>query len=155
MSNQPSRKKLGEDFWDPDRVDKVFRSMPFRGPFRGFLFEHMPYHILVKKINKLLREMKILHTKIDSRMTAGWSRSKSIPENATIRKEYVKCKKPNCRRKEHGPYYYAYWRDSKTRKLRKKYIGRYYFTTDEPKPKEIGKDIIGELPSCVCDPFLK
>jgi hypothetical protein len=91
MSNQPSNKKLGEDFWDPDRVDKVFRSLGSFGPRpiggRGLLFKHTPYHILFMKINKLFREMKILHTKIDSRRAAGWSRSRSIPENATIRKE--------------------------------------------------------------------
>jgi hypothetical protein len=159
MSDQQSKRKGREDFWDPNRIDKVFKSLgsfgsrPIGG--RGLLFKHRPYHILFKKINKLFREMKIFHAKIDSRMVACWSRSRSIPENATIRKEYVKCKKPNCRRKQHGPYYYAYWKDAETKKLRKGYIGRHYFTADEPKPKEIGKHIIGELPSCVFDPFLK
>jgi hypothetical protein len=38
-------------------------------------------------------------------------RAKSIPENATIRKEYVKCGKEMCELK-HGPYYYAYWKRS-------------------------------------------
>lgn len=51
--------------------------------------------------------------------------TKSLPENATIRKEYVKCGKPFCLL-EHGPYYYAYWRDSNTKKLNKKYIGNYF-----------------------------
>jgi hypothetical protein len=33
------------------------------------------------------------------------NRAKSIPKNATIRKEYVNCKKPNCYRGgAHGPY---------------------------------------------------
>jgi hypothetical protein len=54
------------------------------------------------------------------------SRSKSIPKNATIRKEYVKCKKPNCYSDRHGPFYYAYWKDPADKKLRKKYIGRYF-----------------------------
>ncbi len=41
------------------------------------------------------------------------------------REEYVKCGKPFCVW-EHGPYYYAYWRDSSTKKLNKKYIGNYF-----------------------------
>ena len=61
------------------------------------------------------------------------SRLKLIPKNATVRKEFVKCKKHNCHRKHHGPYYYAYWKDPESKKLRKKYIGRKYFPTDEPK----------------------
>jgi hypothetical protein len=50
-----------------------------------------------------------------------------IPKNATIRKEFVKCKKSNCCYERHGPYYYAYWKDPDTKKkLRKKYIGRHF-----------------------------
>jgi hypothetical protein len=54
------------------------------------------------------------------------NRAKSIPRNATIRKEYVNCKKPNCYRdRTHGPYYYAYWKEGK--KTKKKYIGQYHY----------------------------
>jgi hypothetical protein len=53
------------------------------------------------------------------------NRAKSIPKNATIRKEYVNCKKPNCYREKHGPYYYAYWKEGK--KIKKKYIGQYRY----------------------------
>jgi hypothetical protein len=54
------------------------------------------------------------------------NRAKSIPKNATIRKEYVNCKKPNCYRGgAHGPYYYAYWKEGK--KIKKKYIGQYRY----------------------------
>jgi hypothetical protein len=60
-------------------------------------------------------------------------RSKSIPKNATMREEFVKCKKPNCYRQQHGPYYYAYWKDPETRRLKKKYIGRNYFPMHEQK----------------------
>ena len=56
---------------------------------------------------------------------------KSIPENATIRKEYIKCGKENCQHK-HGPYYYAYWKDPETKKLKKKYVGDHM-----PKDKEL------------------
>jgi hypothetical protein len=44
-----------------------------------------------------------------------------IPENATIRKEQVRCGNPDCQQL-HGPYLYAYWKDGK--RLRKKYIGK-------------------------------
>jgi hypothetical protein len=47
----------------------------------------------------------------------------SVPENATIRKEYVKCGNHSCRRCKHGPYYYAYWRNQGRRF--KKYLGKY------------------------------
>ena len=44
-----------------------------------------------------------------------------IPENATLKYEKVKCSK-DC---EHGHhYFYAYYWDSNTKKLRKKYIGK-------------------------------
>ena len=49
-----------------------------------------------------------------------------IPENATIREEFVKCGKESCDRCPHGPYYYAYWKDNTKdnmkNKLRKKYL---------------------------------
>lgn len=47
----------------------------------------------------------------------------SVPKNATIRKEYVKCGNYSCGRCKHGPYYYAYWRDQG--KGYKKYVGKY------------------------------
>jgi hypothetical protein len=47
----------------------------------------------------------------------------SVPQNATIRKEYVKCGNYSCGRCKHGPYYYAYWRDRGKRY--KKYLGKY------------------------------
>jgi hypothetical protein len=53
----------------------------------------------------------------------------SVPENATIRREYVECGNRSCRRCKHGPYYYAYWRDNGKRY--KKYLGKY-----DPRNKE-------------------
>jgi hypothetical protein len=60
--------------------------------------------------------------KIKSRHLACANRAKSIPENAIIRKEYIKCEKQMCEI-EHGPYYYAYLKDPESKKLKKKYIG--------------------------------
>lgn len=48
-----------------------------------------------------------------------------VPRNVNIRREYVKCGKVNCKDCPHGPYFYAYWRDSATKKLKKKYIGQF------------------------------
>lgn len=47
---------------------------------------------------------------------------KSIPGKVTIRREYIKCGKETCKKCNHGPYYYGYWRE-KNGKLKKKYIG--------------------------------
>jgi predicted transcriptional regulator len=35
----------------------------------------------------------------------------------------------------HGPYYYAYWKDPESKKLKKKYIGDHM-----PKDKELSND---------------
>jgi hypothetical protein len=82
---------------------------------------------LMEEGNKLIARAQALDNKEKSIKLACQSRSKSIPENATIRKEFVKCKKPNCYQEQHGPYYYAYWKDSKTKRLKKRYIGSHYF----------------------------
>ena len=71
--------------------------------------------------------------KIESKKQSSISRAKSIPENATIRKEYVKCGKTACYHGKHGPYYYAYWKDPETKKLKKKYIGQYLQSSSEGK----------------------
>jgi hypothetical protein len=44
-----------------------------------------------------------------------------IPPSATIRQEYVKCGNPDCQN-QHGPYFYAYWKQDK--KLKKRYVGK-------------------------------
>jgi hypothetical protein len=84
--------------------------------------------------NKAIEKSTKFINKIKSRQLACANRAKSIPENATIRKEYVKCGKEICEQK-HGPYYYAYWKDPESRKLKKKYIGDHI-----PKNKELNDD---------------
>jgi hypothetical protein len=69
--------------------------------------------------------------KIESKKQSSMSRAKSIPENATIRQEYVRCGKTPCYHGKHGPYYYAYWKDPETKKLKKKYIGQYLESSSE------------------------
>jgi hypothetical protein len=63
--------------------------------------------------------------KIESKKQSSIRRAKSIPGNATIRKEYIKCGKTPCYHGKHGPYYYAYWKDPPTKKLKKRYIGTH------------------------------
>ena len=82
---------------------------------------------------RLIARVRALDNKDRSKKLACQARSKLIPKNATIRKEYVKCKKPDCYYERHGPYYYAYWKDPETKKLKKKYIGRNYVSDDEQK----------------------
>ena len=80
------------------------------------------YQKLFAKANKTTERATKFLNKIKSRQLACANRAKSIPENATIRKEYIKCGKEICELK-HGPYYYAYWKDPESKKLKKKYIG--------------------------------
>jgi hypothetical protein len=77
---------------------------------------------LLAKANKTTERATKFLNKIKSRQLACVNRAKSVPENATIRKEYIKCGKEMCELK-HGPYYYAYWKDPENKKLKKKYIG--------------------------------
>jgi hypothetical protein len=93
--------------------------------------DNMSWGELMAEGNRLHARSQALENKEKRTKLACQTRSKSIPKNATIRKEYVKCKRPNCYRKEHGPYYYAYWKDPITKKLKKKYIGRYYYPANE------------------------
>jgi hypothetical protein len=71
---------------------------------------------------RLIARAQALDNKEKSIKLACRSRAKSIPKNATIRKEFVQCKKPNCYRQQHGPYYYAYWKDPETKRLKKRYM---------------------------------
>ncbi len=80
---------------------------------------------MYEKASSIIKQGEKLLVKINSkRQIARKKNSKSLPNNATIRKEYVKCGKEFCLGCEHGPYYYAYWRDE-IGKLKKKYIGRH------------------------------
>jgi hypothetical protein len=91
---------------------------------------------LIEEGNRLIARVRALDNKEKSKKLACQSRSKLIPKNATIRKEFVKCKKSNCYHKEHGPYYYAYWKDPITKKLKKKYIGGHYYPVHVQENRE-------------------
>jgi hypothetical protein len=84
-----------------------------------------PIWKLLKQCRKTAERGEKLLKKFDSRRESSINNLKSVPKNATIKKEYVKCGKPLCHRR-HGPYYYAYWKDATNGKLKKKYIGKYF-----------------------------
>jgi|GEM_PF-713312 len=78
---------------------------------------------MYEKAGLIIKQSEGLVAKMNSKREITNKNSKAIPKNATIREEYVRCGKDLCLKCVHGPYYYAYWRD-KSRKLKKKYIGR-------------------------------
>jgi hypothetical protein len=71
----------------------------------------------------LVEQTKRMSARINSQQYVSSKNFASVPSNATIREEYVKCGNPYCYRCKHGPYYYAYWKEG--RRLNKKYIGKY------------------------------
>jgi hypothetical protein len=79
---------------------------------------------IIEDANKTLEKSTNFINKIKSRELACVTKAKSLPANATIRKEYIKCGKNICE-ELHGPYYYAYWKDPVVKKLKKKYIGTF------------------------------
>jgi hypothetical protein len=91
-------------------------------------FSRLDDHMLsLKKMREnagsLITESEKVLVKINSKIQKSSRNFESSPKKATIRKEYIKCGKYLCLGCEHGPYYYAYWRDE-SGKLKKKYIGR-------------------------------
>jgi hypothetical protein len=95
---------------------------------------------LMEEGNRLIACVQALDDKEKLIKLAYQSRSKSIPRNATIKKEYVECKKPNCYQEQHGPYYYAYWKDPETKKLKKRYIGTHYYPINEQEKQEVKEE---------------
>ena len=116
--DEPANKDNLPPFWFlPDEL-----KYPKRRPISHFKF--------FAKVHKRIEHTKKFFERIESARLSSINNAKSVPKNATIRKEHVTRGKPLCYRGEHGPYYYAYWKEGK--KLKKKYIG-----THLPK---IGKD---------------
>ena len=93
---------------------------------------------ICEKAGSLIKESGKVLVKINSKRQIARKNSKSLSNNATIRKEYVKCGKEFCLGSKHGPYYYAFWRDKRNGKVKKKYIGRN-------DPRERGRQKYREL----------
>ena len=83
--------------------------------------------------NKAAEKSRKFLNKVESKKQSSINRAKLVPENATMRQEYIKCGKTPCYHGKHGPYYYAYWKDPETKKLKKKYIGQYLQYSSEGK----------------------
>jgi hypothetical protein len=62
----------------------------------------------------------------------------SAAPNVHLRRQWVKCGKPNCSRCPHGPYWYAHWREDGRRRSR--YVGKLGDETLNrvPSPSEKG-----------------
>ena len=90
-----------------------------------FVKKHTSLQKVLTNANKAIEKSTKFINKIKSRDLACAERAKSIPENASIRKEYIKCGKQICQQ-EHGPFYYAYWKDPESKKL-KKWIPHMYY----------------------------
>jgi hypothetical protein len=115
-SSQSLFSALGSVYKDNSRES----SIDFNKPLFGY--KSSSIQKLLANANKTTERATKFLNKIKSKQFASANRAKSIPENATIRKEYIKCGKEICEI-EHGPYHYAYWKDPESKKLKKKYIG--------------------------------
>ena len=99
-----------------------------------FGHKHTSLQKVLANANKTIEKSTKFLNKMKSKQLAYANRLNSVPDNATIRKEYIKCGKEMCEL-EHGPYYYAYCKDPETKKLKKKYIGDHM-----PKNEESNND---------------
>ena len=115
-SSQLYFNQLASPYKDNSRKPLVDWNKPLFG------HKHTSLQKILVDANKAIEKSTKFINKIKSRQIACINRAKSIPENATIRKEYIKCGKERCDI-EHGPYYYAYWKDPENKKLKKRYIG--------------------------------
>jgi hypothetical protein len=66
----------------------------------------------------------------------------SIPNNASVREEFIKCGKISCSSCPHGPYHYAYWKNNG--KLKKKYLGTNKPRTAQEKSKNSVLTLFGK-----------
>lgn len=129
-------KTLKKDYPNP-LVDHVV-FMHFFGSDKNNYPKH--HQKLYSDCDSFLQKANRFRERLDSQSNFSKNIVNSIPVNATIRKEYIKCRKYDCLRCPHGPYYYAYWKEKNTTienktVLRKRYLGRY-----NPRPKNNNKD---------------
>lgn len=76
-----------------------------------------------KEIDDGHKKIDAITSKFDKVFNEPIQKYQTLPKNSTIKKEYIKCGKAFCLQCPHGSYYYAYWRDNTTKKLKKKYLG--------------------------------
>ena len=76
-----------------------------------------------EELNRVMNRSQSDISKFQEMETRRSCIDSTLPSNHTIREEFVKCGKEFCLQCPHGPYYYAYWKDSTTKKIKKKYLG--------------------------------
>jgi len=83
----------------------------------------VPFHFdnTINRVNSTITNSKTLLERINSGLCSKNENKFLLPDNATVRQEYIKCGKSSCLSCKHGPYYYGYCREKG--KLKKKYIG--------------------------------
>lgn len=82
------------------------------------------YYSLFARTDAFIARSRKFIDGIKAEEVASKMKFATVPANATIREEHVKCNKYHCLMCPHGPYYYAYWKENG--KLKKKYIGTKY-----------------------------
>ncbi|MGD9533432.1 MAG: hypothetical protein AB7V56_06655 [Candidatus Nitrosocosmicus sp.] len=111
-----SRNKGDKDYTDSEKsikkmLDEVYGE------------ESSSFYEQTKECREIANQFKYKFNKEEPEKPDFIRKVLSLPIKAFIKCEYVKCGKPNCDQ-EHGPYYYGYWKDKKTKKLVKKYLGK-------------------------------
>ena len=96
------------------------------------------YYNLIARTGKHIEHSRNFLDHLHDHENTSKKNYKSVPSNATVRSEHIRCGKSNCLRCPHGPYYYAYWKDGNG-KLNKKYIGSNYNPSWKRKLKSCSK----------------
>ena len=73
-----------------------------------FYFSSQYLHKLYNRTEAVMDNTRKFLDKLETDRYSVNQNYKSIPDNAIIREEYIKCGKEFCLRCKHGPYYYAY-----------------------------------------------
>jgi hypothetical protein len=98
------------------------------------------YNHLLHKTDKFVGSTKKFLAKSNSEESTARKNYSSVPSNATIKEERIKCGK-SCLMCPHGPYYYAYWKSDRG-KLKKKYIGTRFDESWKKPEKKSNKECI-------------
>jgi hypothetical protein len=104
-----------------DLIQKGLKSKIDLNDFDDLSLVPVHFDNTINRVNSTITNSKTLLERINSGLCFKNENKFLLPDNATVRQEYVKCKKNPCSGCKHGPYYYAYWRENG--KLKKKYIG--------------------------------
>jgi hypothetical protein len=101
------RNKLKKLLQDSDNLEKFYRDKEYRNKLE---LEARYPSLEYVQLENILEQAKKVKEKLN------------LPENSTIKYEKIKCCK-DCKHNTHR-YYYAYFWDCNSKKLKKKYIGK-------------------------------